>query len=217
MTILKRDSRTAVHAARFDGARAVATPVATTDPLAEEMAGLRAQLTARERELAAQAEAADAACAEAFARGRDEGRAEAAGDDQARLAALVEGVEAALTAFDAHLSGARDLAVDIAETALAAMLGTVIPYRALVAATAARHAAALSHGTIVRLRVSAADFPEAAALATLPVFERAVEVSADPALAAGTCRFDLTLGELDASIPVQAAAIAQLLDEARAA
>lgn len=217
MTVLKRDSGSAERAARFGATRAHAPPSLAIDPLVAEVERLRERLAARDREFAAQADDAEASRTAALARGRNEGRAEAASGEQDRLAALADGIERALSSLSDRIAGERDLAIDIAEAALTAMVGDAIPYRALVAATAARHAAALSHGAIVRLLVSAQDFPDDAALATLPGFDRVVEVIADPALSAGACRFELTLGALDASIPTQVAALTRIMAGARAA
>jgi len=152
-------------------------------------------------------------CTEARERGRDEGFAAATTREQERVDALKGAISEALATLERKIDSERDLAIDIARAALDRIVADPSLYHGLVTETARRNAAGLQRSSIVGLRVSFADFPDADALAALPPLGNHVKVEADPSLEPGACIFDLSLGSLDASIPRQLAAIEGALDQ----
>lgn len=155
----------------------------------------------------------EAECAEAREHGLKEGFAAATTREQERIDILKGAVSEALATLERKIDSERDLAIDIARAALDRIVADPSLYRGLVTETARRNAAGLQRSSIVGLRVSVADFPDADALAALPPLGNHVKVEADPSLEPGACIFDLSLGSLDASIPRQLAAIEVALEQ----
>ena len=155
----------------------------------------------------------EAECAEARERGLEEGFATATTREQERVDALKGAIGEALATLERKIDSERDLAIDIARAALDRIVADPSLYHGLVTETARRNAAGLQRSSIIGLRVSVADFPDADALAALPPLGNHVKVEADPSLEPGACIFDLSLGSLDASIPRQLAAIEGALEQ----
>ncbi len=233
MTLIKRSSALAGRAAAFradtaPARRGFGDPLApppqddgTGDGIDDTRERYMQLLEARIAELEAalrdgESEREDAS-ADAFRRGhaegREEGLAAAATREQERVEAVQDAVAKAVSTIDRKIDGERDLAIDIARAALDRILADPAMYHGLVAETARRHAAALQRGTILRLRVSPLDFPDASALEVLPRLSGGAVVEADPSIEAGSCIFDLTLGSLDASIPRQLIAIDEVFEK----
>lgn len=162
---------------------------------------------ALERERARRQEACDAA----FIEGSEKGRAEAESDADERLRLLGEGIVTAAADCAAAIDQRGDVAVTIARTALARILGDVADYPVLVEAIIRHHVAQVSAGSVVGVRVSASDFTDEARLAVLAAEQGGLRIERDSKLAAGSCLFDLTLGMIDASVPLQANAVETLL------
>lgn len=227
MTLIKGNSAIAKRAAAFRSP-SVAAEVAS----ARHQVAIQNDITAEAedkqgaqvRALTDQVEALEAALrtaqdqneidrAEAFEQGREEGLAAAETREHERIAVLQGAVTEALATLERKVDQERDLAIDIARAALDRVVADPALYHGLVAETARRHAAGLQRGSIVGLRVSPIDFPDADALAALPQLGTHAKVEADPALEAGACIFDLSLGSFDVSIPRQLAAIEGALEQ----
>lgn len=227
MTLIKSDSAAAKRAEAFRPASATAAPIATDRRTARkiEFGGdtiderdlqvrtLTDQLREVEATLHTVREQNEADCAQAFERGREEGRGEAEKGERERTGALKGAVADALATLEQKIDRERDLAIDIARAALDRIVTDPSLYHGLVAETASRHAAALQRGSIVALRVSPTDFPDADALAALPQLGPHAKIEADPSLDAGACIFDLSLGSFDASLPRQLAAIEGIFEQ----
>ena len=221
MALIRRDSDKAARAAALavaladgrslhDGPTREAPQLDPRDAALQDMAARNSQLEAA---LAKARLDIERVSEEKFEAGRQAGRQEATSRETERVRALDSALKGAQTSLERQLGAERDLAIEIALEALRRVLGDPVHYRDLVRQTARVHAAAIERGTLVRLVVSAGDFTEAAALAELGQVLGQVRVEADCAMPAGTCRFDLSLGKLDASIPAQAQAIEALLIE----
>ncbi|WP_332819472.1 FliH/SctL family protein [Sphingopyxis sp.] len=229
MTLIKGDTALAKRAAAFRSRtsqpdRAFAAN-GTTIPIIEDatpesddrgrqIQALLAQIDEMEAAVRAAQGRHEAECAEARERGREAGFAAATTREQERVDALKGAIGEALATLERKIDSERDLAIDIARAALDRIVADPSLYHGLVTETARRNAAGLQRSSIVGLRVSVADFPDANALAALPPLGNHVKVEADPSLEPGACIFDLSLGSLDASIPRQLAAIEGALEQA---
>ena len=211
MTIVK--AAAASNICRFQVAPAllveeVAAP-ATIDPvvarLSDELAAARAELAAVRR-----------AALSAVAAAREEGAREVLLDDEDRLEAVRAGLAGAIEAWNDRLVGAEALAVSVARVAVERMLGECQDLAGLVERSAAAYVARVGANSVVALRVSALDFPEAERLLDL---SRSMglppeALTADPGLAPGECRVDLSLGHADLTLSAQWREIERLLDAA---
>lgn len=215
MTVLKPPAiaNTAVGPFRFSAARPVAlseAPVTTDVAISREQA-LEEAVAALSRRLEEQAAAHEEALARTRSAALEEGRAAATSSEADRVAVLREASAKALALAGDQLAGQCDLAIAIARAALVRILGDETLYPRLVADTVARWKDQLATGDIVALRVSAKDFTDPAMVAGLQDALPGVAVTALADLAPGSCLFDLRLGALDASIPLQAAEADALL------
>ncbi len=162
------------------------------------------------RSLSSQLEAAKAeiaaACTEASAEGYKKGLSEAVSQEDERSARLAEALEQGMASLDRRLDSERDLAIELTLATLASILANPDTQSALVVATATRWADTLRSSKILRVQVSAADFGNAPELTRLVEGLCKIAVDVDKSLPSGTCLFDLELGQVDASITVQAKA-----------
>lgn len=131
--------------------------------------------------------------------------------------AVAEWLQAALvsaeTAFQDHLANEHDAAIAIAKSILAKVLGEVEDLSALVIQAAAQGRRDLAKSTLLTLRVSANDFRDPDALTSLTAAVGQIKIEVDSTLASGACIFDLSLGELDASLPRQFANAREFLEQ----
>ncbi|WP_394539633.1 hypothetical protein PRJ39_03070 [Lysobacter enzymogenes] len=206
---------------------ALPAAAAAPDPQALRIAELEQALAAAQAQSASQAKAAETREKQAFERGRAHG--EQAGQAAAqqrydeRVQALTEAVEGAQQRLETQLVDvARDWSLQLAQAALARIVGDGSLHAELVARTLAHHLSALNRDSVLAVEVSSQDFPDAdfpdqpalrAALsryAALPP----CRIDADPSRAAGSCVVRLKLGRLDLGLPAQRerldAAFAQL-------
>lgn len=205
---------------RFTGAPArepahTAPAPPAVDPRDAELARLAAQierLTAARKEDAATWEAAVAAARE---EGRCKGLAEAETREADRLAALGKALNESVAAFNARLETLEALAPALARAALAKLFDNAEGWAAPVEAMLARQLATLRRATLVAVRVSPQDFPDAAALAALSgaLGTEGVTLVGDRALRAGASRIECKLGQIDLDVRAQWQAVAALLDE----
>lgn len=221
MTVIKATNAAARRAARFpaDGAASASNALASSSPPPRDIVADKVeQLVARVAELEAmlrRSEEEKTALAEKMRdEGRREGEAAASTRDRERLELLAKRLGEAVAGVESAIDARRDIAIEIARAALERLFADPELYTGMVAETARRQAAGLARGTVVALRVSAADFPDAAALSLLPDFGEMVRIETEADLPSGACLFDLRLGTLDASLPRQWEAIGALLDRA---
>lgn len=188
------------HRARDD---LPAVPVRSPVELALDEA--RDEISRLQTALLASGELADRKRSEAFEAGRKEGRSEAGDDLDRRIASLKKGVDHAQRAWHERLAELDGLAVMLAQSALAKVFGEGADLADLVTRAIAVQVPALRDASVIRVRVSATDFPDAEALAVLRSESGVppIEILSDPALAAGACTLDLTLGQIDLGIQSQ--------------
>jgi type III secretion protein L len=176
------------------------------DAAQDEISQLRAALT-ETREAAAQAGA------RAYEDGRQTGMASAAQDEERLFVAVRSGVDSALRAWNDRLAGLDALAVLLAKAGLEKLFGPHADQAELVVRTIGARTALLRQESLVRVQVSALDFPEAAALDPIRRQVGAIDIQIDPALRNGDCRIDLQLGGIDLGIASQWQALSAFLDD----
>ncbi|MFK3647513.1 hypothetical protein ACI2IY_03620 [Lysobacter enzymogenes] len=201
-----------------EAAPAVApTPAApAVDAPALRIAELERALASAQAQLATQAKAAETRETQAFERGRKQGAeaGQAAAQDRydERVRVLTEAVGGAQERFETQLADvARDWSLQLAQAALARIVGDASAHADLIARSLAHHLSALSQDSVLAVEVSALDFPDRefpdqaslrAALSrhgALPP----CRVDTDPGRAAGTCIVRLKLGRLDLGLESQ--------------
>jgi flagellar biosynthesis/type III secretory pathway protein FliH len=158
------------------------------------------------------AEAIAAARTEGRAAGVDEGRRQADQGREAALAALEEGLRAALTTQSDQIGALEILAVQIARSGLARILGPQAPQGDLIATIVRDQVRRLAGEAMVRVEVSATDFSDPAALADLAQDLGGVEIAPLARLPTGACRIVLRLGELEVGAAGQWRALAEVFD-----
>ncbi|WP_123646607.1 hypothetical protein [Lysobacter enzymogenes] len=200
-----------------DPAPAPASPaVAAPDPQALRIAELEQALAAAQAQSASQAKAAETREQQAFERGRAQGaqagQAAAQQRYDERVQALTEAVTGAQQRFETQLAEvARDWSLQLAQAALARIVGDGSLRAELVARTLAHHLSALSQDSVLAVEVSGQDFPDAD-FPDQPALRAALSrhgalppcrIDADPARAAGSCVVRLKLGRLDLGLASQ--------------
>ncbi|RQX94962.1 FliH/SctL family protein [Burkholderia stagnalis] len=186
------------------------------NPLAQEREQLLTRIAALEAALADRDAGLEPKMREAFATGVENGRAQAIREEGERIAALNAAAAAAREDFVSRMVAIDKLAVELALTGLERVLGDTARYATLIGETIRHRLESTVDGSIIAIRVSAADFDESAQLADLAGtlgIAPSITLVADTSLPAGACFFDLTLGKLDASIPHQMRNIAASLRE----
>jgi flagellar biosynthesis/type III secretory pathway protein FliH len=189
-----------------------------------EIAELQQRLAARDAEIEAQAsrmkeleQRIDAAREAGIAEGREAGivagRERAQLDHRERNLTLAAATVDALRAHEAALSQLGDLAVPIALAALERIAGDSSARKDLVTAIVAEQLDRLRDAAPVRVRVAAADFPDTHDLrkALPPVAPGSIEFAVDDELGSGQVRIELKLGQVDAGLDRQLAALRVLL------
>lgn len=206
----------------FAQAASVRSPTACILPLqqaAPAASPIDLRLAQREQEvedLHAQLEhaalAAETRDAEAYQRGQREGARRADTLAQERLQLLTSALENAQARWSDRLATLEILALDVAQTALAALFGDQSRYARMVADSVCHHLRQIDHALVTDVRVSPDDFGDEAALALLAARLPAVAPVTDPTLPAGECVIDLRLGRIEAGIAGQWQRLAQVLD-----
>lgn len=180
-----------------------------------EEEALRRRIGELERALSELATRSQADREAARLEGRDQGLKEGETKDAERLEVLRKSLEAAYREVQAALEVQTAWAVEIARAALRQMFGDKSRYAELVKETAVQWKEKLAGTPVLKIGVSACDFPDEDALRQLQSEIGKIDIEIDPELAPGTCIFDLQLGRVDASIPVQAASVDTALAEHR--
>ncbi|HEY0148104.1 MAG TPA: hypothetical protein VGB70_03795 [Allosphingosinicella sp.] len=174
--------------------------------LREEVASLRLAVAQHPAAL-------ERAKADAKAAGRREAGEAIRQDGEKQLSALRAAIATALKDWDARLAELDGLAALLSKTALAKVFDDDERRAALVGETIARQLRHLRRETVLAVRVSARDFPDAAALQAVAAESGgALNVLADPDLRGGHCRLDLQLGRVDIGPATQWRELAALLD-----
>ncbi|MDR3508516.1 MAG: hypothetical protein P4L64_11510 [Caulobacteraceae bacterium] len=190
-------------------------PIAEQEALtaARELQALHQRLAALEAEVEQHRPALERARAEGEAQGRKAGHAEAEATEARRLAALERGLTGAAERYTASLADLERLAAALAKEGLRKIIGDTRHYDALLAASLRHHLAALDDQAILRVEVSASDFPATALddLAAAIGRPKLILVTADD-LASGDCRIRLILGTLELGLAQQAARLEAVLD-----
>lgn len=187
-------------------ARTTLAPSQSDTPVAEEdeRLTLARRIAELEQSLEEAAEQARQDIAAAREEGREKGRSEAQAREAERLDLLEKALnEARAEAMD-KLEADRAVAIEIARATLAQILGDQSAFVAMVGESANHWKTRLANSAIQRLRVSREDFPDHRALQQLQARFGSTVVDADPEMGPGSCIFELELGEVDASIPLQA-------------
>lgn len=186
--------------------------VAMSDPRDDAIASLQAEVERLERALTASEAGTRAAVEVAHGKGRDEGLALAEDRAAERLAALDAAMRGAAAAFEERLGTLDRLAPALVRAALDRVLDAPDAVAELATGMVARNLRALRRDSIVTIRVSAADFADAAALATLRAAWSSVDVQTDPDVPSGGCRITCTMGGLDLDLGEQWGSVAAALD-----
>lgn len=192
---------------------AIASEVALAETLKAEIARLQAKLEESQR----QAEIGEKRGQECGLKlGIEQGRKSAQDHHDAMLQELRGAMEKALAGFEKSLDRqARELAVRMTRTALANILGDNSRYASLIADTTAHHLREVVRDSLIRIEVSAADFPDQDELRRLlaeHVRDPACTIIAKPELESGACFVGLTLGTMDIGIQAQHAKLSSALN-----
>lgn len=165
-----------------------------------------ALLTARREE--------ETAVAAALEEGRAQGRAEMRADDEEKRALIEAALARASDAWRERLDALDGLAARLAGAAVAKVFGDWEQGSELVVRTARARLGTLRREAVIAVQVSAADFPDQAALeaGAAQAGGPGCRFAVDRDLEAGDCRIDLKLGAVDIGPRDQVAAIAALLD-----
>jgi type III secretion protein L len=195
-----------------------ALEIASVDALAAERDALVARLDTTREELEAMAGQLLQREQAAFERGAAEGeaRARAAAAEQAATheARVVDGIAAATRAFEDALARLDGLSSALAMMAVEQIVGDELQVKERVVQVLRHQLDRLQAQRPFRVRVSAADFPDAEPIrmALRDAGYAEVDVTADGALASGSCRIQLRMGEVDAGVPQQLKALFHLLN-----
>ncbi|MGQ0661102.1 FliH/SctL family protein [Sphingosinicella sp.] len=184
-------------------------------PEAVELEALRADYERLTEALAAAREQAESAVAEAIGKGRAQGRAEARADDEKKFELISEALAKASSLWEERLIELDGLAARIAGASAEKVFGPWEQASELVTRAARERLDKLRREAVLAIHVSAKDFPDDKALeaAAEQMGRPRNHLIADPDLAAGDCRIDLTLGHIDIGPRSQFAALAALLDD----
>lgn len=197
-----------------------ALPIATHQPVQREeverlrrrIARLEADLRERDAELSEAEAKAEADVREAYQLGH------AAGLDQAekgvadRLALLGTGIEDAQAGLRDYFANAEQLALLVAEEALARMFARAEDMAPLVEQAIRRQIAELGGSAILAISISGLDFDEVAATRLAAhLGKTSPQIRLVDDLPRGGCSIRLRLGEIDAGLPQQWTALRAFL------
>lgn len=201
MTRLIKASAAPALVGRFVAPAALCGPLGNGGPQAAVDPRLAAALEEMDT-LRAAVDAAKAAEEEARADGRRHGLAEAAKAQDRQLQALAASLSTAMERWNERLASLEPLALLVARTALSKLLGEDCDHAQRVARTLALQIAQMRREAVIRVRVSADDFPDSAALRDLAeaADTGSLDLLADADLGPGECRLDLLLGHIELGI-----------------
>ena len=192
------------------GHREAAAAPEASDPGIER---LEAQVATLQEELKQAKAKGEARETDAFERGKLQGGREAAENAQAALEKLSAALERAQAEFSEGFERFEGLALQIAQTALARILGGSSQFSEMVFEAVRHQLAGIDRILVAGVRVSPCDFPDGDAVAICASRFDKLEVMVDPDLAAGECVMDLRMGEIDVSIGKQWSRMSALLEQ----
>ena len=199
-TIIKAHTSPPVRPFASPTGRIAEQTVSISNPWEEECSALRTELMGLRKQIAEWEIKNKEDIARACEDGRRRGLEEATREEARRCESLEQGIDDALAAWHSRLAEIEGLAALLSRTALAKLFDKPDELSPLVLAAVARQMHNLRRESIVRLRVSAADFPDEANIQKLKaVVPDAAEIVVSPDLEAGACLFDLQLGHVDIS------------------
>lgn len=142
-----------------------------------------------------------------IAAAREQGRQSAiAGfqrDEAKALAILAEGVSAAAEGVRSEIAALQSLAITLCQNVLGKLLVDPGKQQAFLSGAIAKQVALVHRDSVLSVRVSNVDFAEPSSLADLStqLGLSANSIQTDPAIAPGSCRMMMRLGQIDLSIP----------------
>ncbi len=220
-SLIKSTETPGTHLVRAIGDKP-ASPAPQTQTDAALLAA-RARIEELERAVADLAERREAAQAEserAFERGREAGRAagksEAIAQDAERLGRLENALRLARGDFGTALEGMERLSLLIARDCLDVLLGEADYRSELLTHLIRSQITQTDQGSIVEIRVSQTDFPDAAAIERLCATAGGggrVTIVADRSFASGECNMTLILGQADIGLRQQWGSMRRLLSD----
>jgi len=137
--------------------------------------------------------------------GRQQGLEEAEEKADRVVAAVCAGVDQARAAWNDRLAELDALAAMLAQASLSKLFGEASDLAELVTRSIRHRTQILGRESVVSIRVSGEDFPDAVAREALrsAVAAGSSELVVDPALSTGECRLDLKLGSMDVGVASQ--------------
>jgi flagellar assembly protein FliH len=202
------------------GSHRPTAPVIVPDPAQVAMDALRVrvealsdQLAAKDRELADLRKAMVQTRQESLGEGRAIGLAEAESREAERLGALEKSLAEGVAQLAGSLEALEPLALLVARESLDKILGDPDAYAELISGLVRRQLAGMKDQSVLAVEVSAEDFPDADALASLvtDLARPAVTVAVGEDLASGCCRLRLKLGGVEVGPHPQWDHLGQLL------
>lgn len=197
-------------------AEALPVPSSAGTPTEEELRILElegALRDARAEQLVAQRQHAtdlervrESARAEGLAAGRHE--------SETLLVAVADAARTARASASEALVDTSAMALAMARTALAKVLGDKANWPAMIEDILAQRSAQIDSTLILRVRVSTIDFPDADTLHRIAEANAAaIDLVADPNSPSGSCLFELRLGEMEVGPAMQGRKLLAFLDD----
>jgi flagellar biosynthesis/type III secretory pathway protein FliH len=164
-----------------------------------ELAEARTLITAKDAEIGDLVAALESAFEDGRAQGREAALKEAASQRDVLAAKLQASGERATGALERDLASLERLAVALTLESLEKILGEPGAFATLAPQIIREQLARLDADSVLRIRVSTADFPSPDDLAdlTAAIGHPGLEVAADGGLATGDCTIKLALGTLE--------------------
>ena len=181
---------------------ATSVPEHQAQPQDPEFVALQRVVDELRRALDEQERAFATAIDDARTKGRKEAEIALAQENTRALALLQSAVEKAARGLDDKLAVLDVLALQVAQAALEKVFANVQAYQDLVTRAISRQIEQLRTDAIVRVFVSAADFPNDAAIrkTAQSIASERIEIRSDPQLPRGDCQIDLRLGHMEISL-----------------
>ena len=186
--------------------------------LQEELAAVRDEASVGRILLAEKDAEIQAAVADAAVAGREDGRREGAEAKVEILLALDAAITRTAEQLRADMQSLEPIAIALARAALTKVFGDTPHIDDRIARLVRRQLESLDRAAVLSVTVSANDFSDDDALATLSAAAglEGLVVQASEALGSGDCRMRLRLGELDVGLSRQWSSLRALLDDALA-
>ncbi|HEX2594075.1 MAG TPA: hypothetical protein VHL34_21415 [Rhizomicrobium sp.] len=196
----------------------------TVSPVETELAALRRQVAQLESQLADRGARISTLQADlprareqGFAEGKERGLAAAVDREAERLAALKQGIAAALAALEQRLDRVSALAPVLVKECLDQLFAETDNRTQIVSDLIAKQMVRIAEASLVAVEVSSSDYSDGAldALAEALGMPRTILCTSDD-LQSGQCFLRLKLGHLDVSLDQQWGVLRAILDEGAA-